>query len=151
PVWTLSLGRGMTSRQFTAELWRFLGHPNGLTKRCVNPSGGSQPRCRERRRASAPGPAQGGRFTESELVLASRREGSVGGQIGDKSRESGGKRGRREGALPAWLVNWIGRGFRSASFSSPVETSFGRLSQARQRLSEMAGFYPRFQAPNANN
>src|SRR5439155_2295093 len=94
PVWTLSLGLGMTSRQFTAELWGFLRHPNELTQRWVNPSGGSKPRSRERRRASARKAAQGGRFAGSELVLAGRREGSVGGQIGDKSRETRGKRQR---------------------------------------------------------
>ena len=131
---------GTTSRQFTAELWGFSWPPDELTKRCANPSGGSKPSPRERARVGAPGAAQGGRFVEIELVLASRREGMFGGQIGDKSRERGGKRGRREGALPAWLVNWIGRGFRSASFSSPVETSFKCFYQARQRLSEMAGF-----------
>src|SRR5436305_9435161 len=109
-VWTLSLGMHTTSRQFTAELWGFSWPPDELTKRCANPSGGSKPSPRERARVGAPGAAQGGRFVEIELVLASRREGLVGGQMGDKSRETRGKRRRREGVLPASLVNWIGRG-----------------------------------------
>src|SRR5882724_5601138 len=135
-VWTLSLGLRTTSRQFTAELWGFSRPPDELTKRCANPSGGSKPRHRERARVGAPGAAQGGRFVEIELVQASGRERLVGGEIGDKSRETRGKRPRREGALPAWLVNWIGRGFRSASFSSPNVRLSSTLPEGRARDSQ---------------
>src|SRR5438093_11784001 len=51
----------------------------------------------------------------------------------DQPRETRRKRQRRKVALPASLVNWIGRGFRSASFSSPNETlfeHFGEMSRA---------------------
>src|SRR5437588_12500364 len=95
-VWTLSLGLRTTSRQLTAELWGFSRPPDELTKRYANPSGGSQPRHRERAPVGAPGAAQGGRFVEIELVQASGREGLIGGQIGDKPWETRGKRRRRE-------------------------------------------------------
>src|SRR5947209_8758187 len=128
-VWTLSLGRGTTSRQFSAELWGFSGRPNELTQRCANSSGGSKPSYRERRRAGVGGAARMGRCGEIEVVLARRREQALGGQIGAKSRETRRKRRRREVALPASLANRSGRGFRSASFSSPNETLFEHFSK----------------------
>src|SRR5437588_1234427 len=53
PVWTLSLGRGTTSRQFTAELWGISRPPDEFAQRCTNSSGGSEPSYRERQRAGA--------------------------------------------------------------------------------------------------
>src|SRR5207249_10780546 len=107
------------SRQFTAELWGFSWPPDELTQRCANSSGGSQPSYRERQRAGPGGAAKTGRCGGIWVDLARRRELAVGGRIGEKSQETLGKRQRREGALPASLVNCCGRGFRSASFSSP--------------------------------
>src|SRR5437773_5939485 len=75
-----------------------------------------------------------------ELVFAGQRERLIGGRIGDKSRETRDKRQRREVVLSALVINCCGRGFRSASFSSPNEILFEHFSKnARAELTACGG------------